>query len=1575
MDRLTRLALAHPFIVCSTLLALSAGLAAQLPRLSAETGYRAYLGAGHPTVVRLDDFIEGFGGGLPMAAVWTCEGTPLCRTVFDPAALEMARDVVRQLESLEGVRRVDSPATSTLLIARSGALEAISGRDELEPGEASTLASHAGRNPLWLGSLISPDATVGAIVVELASSESAASRLVLDRMRQALAPYEAAGFRFHLVGQTAQFALTDESLAADSRRLTPVTIGLVGVVVLLLFRSWQSLLVSLVTVGLSSIWTLGFQALLGWTVNSITQTIPPLILVIALCNAIHLLARYANARQELGADSRADRREALGRAARDAGPPCIAATMTTSAGFLSFPGSGLESLTRFGVTSALGTVSALLLTFSLLPVLLMWLPSEPLVAARASERWAALLSSLVRTTRARSREILVASAALALACLYGITKLRVDVDEYKLYGEKSEVVRAYRFLETHLRMADTLEIELALPEGRSLHDRDVVEQLVDLSQSLSSIQGLGKVRSVLDALQWADDLLSNDSGEPRLFRASTSSNASLLGLLAVGDPTLLDPWVSLDFRRVRISVEAEKVPQRERGAVLDAVEASLARLGPGWKSSLTGSFVVYRDLVRDIQRTQLSSFAVATVVAFLLVVGFLRSFGGSLGAALGWGALGMFSTVLPVVATLGVMGFAGIDLDMGTAMVAAIMIGIAVDDAIHLLAQFQRRRALGQDPAPAMEAAVLYVGQAVVTTSLALAAGFFVLTLSSWQSVSSFGFLSGVVILGSLGAVLVVLPALVSVATGAGRQADDLEDRRIREELPPRTTRVLFTLLALLPPTLVFVPAAFDASLPGDRVVLTCRVMRNGVVPVIAGSDPRCTLGPLDRVLAAPSARGWVPISSSRQLAEIISQGEDRIRLRIDRGGMVHLVSVPVAVETREDRIEHVALGATVATFLLGFALRVFWQSNARAARAALLLASFVSAELISILCASHGELIDWLSAPAGPFIAATLAHLALTFPRESHLIRQLPRLQALPYLAGLVLAAVDLRGLAFDPTFWTMSEQFMLSFLGGGALLLWLGCVRAVRESRSALERARARLLLLGSIGIPLAVVAVQQGWGSGVPGGHLTPFGAAVLLFVMAIGYAVIRYDLFDFSVSARRSLGRMAWIATIGASSAAAAAGISAAAGREGPLLWAGAGICGYGIASWLRRGAAGLLERLLFPAVDLRRGLLRRHEERTARLATEDVSAQLIGRTLEAGLDSVGVAVFIPGERGWRPAYAGRDSPAFRLRYAVAADHALRGSAFLHLARGDSPTDSDSELLREAGVEVVCSVTFEGTPLALILLGRPRRAAAFTREETDFVRRVARNAAHALHNARALSRRLASERADSLAHFVRGMAHDLGSALRVLERRAQRLADRASDPVHVKREASHIESVARHLAKSIYELTAMSGAGASDAPRSTPMQDVVRQAIARIDSAGEGDRVLVSLAPGVLPVPDAQEVVRVLANLLDNALTASPPDGVVWVYGTSEGDEIRIEVTDRGVGMPPEILARAFEPSFTTRRPSAGRGMGLAIAREVVEGLGGKIELDSTPGSGTRAMVRLPAAEASQEEGGMQRAASC
>lgn len=764
MDRLTLLSLQRPRTAAALLLLLSVVLGVGVLRLRADTGFRAYLGADHPVVRELDGFIDRFGGGLPVAAVYRCENAKLCDTVFDRAPLEMAATVARALATLPGVRKVESPATSVVLVPSEDgfAVRRLVEKGQIPP-DAADLASRAREDPLWVGSLVSEDGRTGALVVELVSSGSEASIAVVHALRDALRPFEAKGFEFHLVGQSVELLVTDEELAADSARLLPVSMLLIAITVFFMLRSWQAVVTSLSTMGLATLWTFGTLGWIGWPQNSITQTIGPLLLVIGVSDAIHLLARYGVEIGSEGEGTKEERRAAILAAARDVGNACGVTALTTATGFLAFTTSGAESFVRFGIIASIGILLALLLSFTMLPLLVVTFPLGRVRAERDASAWDAALQLVVDVATRRSRAVLAVAAVLALVCFWGITRLRVDVDSYSLYGEQSQVVRWARFAEEHLRRPDSLEIGLQLPPGANVASPAILADVEKLEAFLPTVDGLGRTRSVLDPLRRANRLVHGDDPAAARIGADTETNAQLMLLLSLDDPVMLQRWVSLDQQHVRVSSEANKEPQSRRIEILAAVERFVRdELDPGWRATFTGPLAVYRGMVDEIQATQLMSFGTADLVVLILIAIFVRS--------LGWAFLGMLPNLLPILVTLGLMGLTGLNLDMGTAMVASIVLGISTDDTIHFLSQYRKRRALGDDPEKAVGTAVLHSGRAVVTTSFALTLGFFVLSLSHWQSIASFGVLSGVTILMSLVAEVFLLPALI-MTVGRGRRA------------------------------------------------------------------------------------------------------------------------------------------------------------------------------------------------------------------------------------------------------------------------------------------------------------------------------------------------------------------------------------------------------------------------------------------------------------------------------------------------------------------------------------------------------------------------------------------------------------------------------------------------------------------------------------------------------------------------------------------------------------------------------------------------------------------------------------
>ncbi len=750
MYRLTEFSIRRPVLCATIILAITLAAAAGALRIETNAGFRAYVGADHPSVKRLDAFIERFGGGLSVVIAWSCGAAMPCSSGLDAASLQMAHQLEAKLAVVPGIIDIASPATAPLVVPVESGISVVRLIDYAGDSEAlQNLGELARRDPEWTNALVSPDGLTAAIILDLASSDSELNIRVIEALDSAIAAPEAKGYRFLLVGEAVSFVLAGRALQHDSLRLVPVIVVLIGCVVLFVFSSWAIVVASLIAGGLAVVWAAGAMGWIGWPQTAVSQALPPFILAVSTCNAMHLLAQARRS-----SDQGEGTAKSLCLAAKDIESGCIVASGTTAVGFASFATSGAVSFIHFGLIAGIGVGSGLLLTFSILPVMLLALPGPTRPGSRVFVL-DSLLRALTRQSQRRCWAVMALTAGLLIACAPGLSRLVVDVSIYELFGEETEVVKWMRTLRDKMGPVFTLEAQFDLPEAASVPHPSTLEQIRQLTGAVTSIESIEASRSVVDLIERSATSL----GVPGIAgQRSVQNNAELLMMLSLADSSLVDRWLSLDRRSVRVSFSSDLRSYQRTAELLEAVHSAVGRNLPAdWSYQLTGPVDVYFQMVDEVQKTQLRSFATATVVIFLIVAVFLRS--------LGWALAAMVPTVLPVVMTLAAMGVWGIYLDMGTAMVAAVVLGVAVDDTVHLLIQYRRKRKTGEDAEGAMAGAVLHVGRAVVTTSVALSLGFFVLTLSSWASVASFGFLSGIAILGAMVADLVVLPALVTAVS------------------------------------------------------------------------------------------------------------------------------------------------------------------------------------------------------------------------------------------------------------------------------------------------------------------------------------------------------------------------------------------------------------------------------------------------------------------------------------------------------------------------------------------------------------------------------------------------------------------------------------------------------------------------------------------------------------------------------------------------------------------------------------------------------------------------------------------
>jgi predicted RND superfamily exporter protein len=662
--------LGHPRLTLGLVLGFVLGLGAGALRIGTDSGYRAFLGAEHPVVRDLDAVASRFGGGVPFAITWVCEAPAPCETVFDPEALAMAHELATQLAAVPGVRRVDGPATSPLLVAEF--LDLPRARQLAPKGtpaeDIEALAASALADPLWVGQILSEDGRAGALVLTLEDSASATAERAVDAAFSAIVPFEKRGFRFALAGGPVEFVVAGRDLDRQTQRLVPAIVVLVGALLWLSFRSAPPAGLALVGVGSALLASVGLQGWLGWPRTSFFQVLPPLLLTIGVCYGIHLLAAHA-----ARLPSAASREHALGDALRHIARPCLYTALTTAAGFASFQVSGLESLVRFGWIAAFGVMTALVLTFTLLPVLLVRLPARWITQPRSHAAWDTATDQLARLAMRARGPALLGVVALSAVAVVGLANLRIDASFEEIYGEENRVVRWAREAEA-VRSAEQLEVALTLPAGIEPAAPEALRTLASLEtvgapELARPLSILAPMRS-LHALFYGGALVLDgaDAVPERL--------PSLQRMLRGEAPDLFAAYVAPDA--LRLTLQGSKLPQDELRALVARVDQEVRdRLPPGYGATVTGPLAVVSRMIDEIQRTQIGSFAVA-----LLLVGFLSAL---CLRSLPLAALAMVPTALPVLWTLGAMGALGVPLDVGTAMVAAVVLGLGVDEALHLL--------------------------------------------------------------------------------------------------------------------------------------------------------------------------------------------------------------------------------------------------------------------------------------------------------------------------------------------------------------------------------------------------------------------------------------------------------------------------------------------------------------------------------------------------------------------------------------------------------------------------------------------------------------------------------------------------------------------------------------------------------------------------------------------------------------------------------------------------------------------------------------------------------------------------
>jgi len=569
------------------------------------------------------------------------------------------------------------------------------------------------------------------------------------------------------------FAMLDR----DGRILGALAALLSGAVLLVIFRSVRWVVAPLAVVSAAILGTRGLLAAAGLELTMVSAMLASMITVVGIGTTVHLIVEYRRRQAEgLGPE------EALSRAIGRLALPVSGAIMTDCIGFGALVCSGVGPVRDFGLMTAIGAAAVLLFGVLLLPSLVLEGPGRG-DGGRASgprrEDW--LDRGLDRTARLLAehpRSVLAVSAAAIAAAALGMGRMRVETDFVKNFRADSPIARAYEVVESRLGGAGVWDLLVPLEgaiDARTLARVAALEERLGSLRSPLGEPALTKTLSLAGVVGAVSPVSLESLGESAFGNVAV---AAAVGVVERSLPQVAGSLVGRDpldgSRWLRVMLRSrERQPSESKRWIIEAVgreTAAFAAEGGRAAERPTGVFVLLAGLVERLLADSWLTLGVAMAGIFLaLAAGFRSPF---------LAAVALVPNLLPIVAVLGGLGWAGLQINMGTAMIASVSMGLSIDTSIHTIAAWRRRddenRTAGGPPwaAGRLRATFDTAWRASVFATLALVVGFLALCSSEFLPTVSFGGFAAVALVGGLVGNLAVLPVLLAALEGVPHRVD-----------------------------------------------------------------------------------------------------------------------------------------------------------------------------------------------------------------------------------------------------------------------------------------------------------------------------------------------------------------------------------------------------------------------------------------------------------------------------------------------------------------------------------------------------------------------------------------------------------------------------------------------------------------------------------------------------------------------------------------------------------------------------------------------------------------------------------
>ena len=567
-----------------------------------------------------------------------------------------------------------------------------------------------------------------------------------------------------------------------------IPLVLLGVILIfyLNFRSVRGVILPFVTLGLSELWILGLMGYMGFRITPVGISIPPLMIAVGSSYSIHLLNQYY---ADFDAIMGMDKREGLYQSMTHISLTVLLAGLTTFIAFMTLATSQVSAIREWGIASAIGVMFAVFISCSLIPASLALLPgTRPSALFHRDEAKKTVVDRIIALMTQGAivhyRKVLIAVGILVALSLAGVSRINIETAFLNYFKEHDPVKLQAEAIGDKFGGGWGYDIVIDSGKVDGIKEPAFLMMIEEFREWLIADDNrrlnIGRTESFSDFIKTMHMAMNNDD---IAFYRIPENRADIIDYLEIysGDDEDSDgrfdefePFVDIDFRYCNLLArlcekEDYHVGTTEISRIATEIAGHLDRTLPeGLTYTISGFPMMNVKLVRYIVTGQLQSLLLSLLVVGLIVILLFRQIKA--------GPLALIPMSVAVIINFGLMGWLGVNLDMATSVIAAITIGIGVDDTIHFLNTFRHNRGRGMSIDETIRRTLAVSGKAILFTSFALVFGFSVLTTSNFFPIILFGILTATTMINTTIGALLVLPSVIK-ATGINLDSPESSSR------------------------------------------------------------------------------------------------------------------------------------------------------------------------------------------------------------------------------------------------------------------------------------------------------------------------------------------------------------------------------------------------------------------------------------------------------------------------------------------------------------------------------------------------------------------------------------------------------------------------------------------------------------------------------------------------------------------------------------------------------------------------------------------------------------------------------